>query len=373
MRLAVTGAGGFLGWHARCALKARGTADVVPIDRALFADSANLQAALQGVDAVLHLAGVNRAEDAHLLDDNTHLAQRLTDALDAIRSRPVIVFANSIQSGSQSRFGETKQAAADHLVEWGRRSSAPVADVRLPNVFGEHGRPHYNSVVATFCHQLAHGAKPTILDDREIQLLHAQDAVDRILELIDSPKSGVFSPVGRPMKVSAILEKLRSFRDVYATGEIPNLVDQFDRSLFNTYRSFCFPDHYPIFPELHSDNRGGLFECLQSRGGQSQVFCSTTFAGVIRGNHFHLRKIERFLVLDGIGEIALRRLLTGEVVRFKVSGEQPAIVDMPTMWTHSITNVGTEDLLTMFWADQILNSEKPDTYAEQVEVVGAPA
>lgn len=321
----------------------------------------------------MHLAGVNRAEDDRLFDDNTHLAQTLTDALDADGSRPVIVFANSIQSGAQSRFGETKQAAADHLVEWGRRNSAFVADFRLPNVFGEHGRPDYNSVVATFCHQLAHGAKSTILNDREIHLLHAQDAVDQMLELIDSPKSGVFSPEGRPMHVSAILEKLREFRDLYSTGEIPKLVDQFDRSLFNTYRSFCFPDHYPISPALHLDNRGRLFESLRSGGGQSQVFCSTTHAGVTRGNHFHLRKVERFLVLDGIGVIALRRLFTGEVVRFKVSGDEPAIVDMPTMWTHSIMNTGSNELLTLFWADEILDPEKSDTYAERVDVVKAPA
>jgi UDP-2-acetamido-2,6-beta-L-arabino-hexul-4-ose reductase len=334
----------------------------------MIADPARFQLALSGSDAVIHVAGVNRAPRDDLLQENVSLAKQLTDALDRVGARPVVVFTNSIQAGNLSPFGQTKQAAADHLAAWGRQAGAPVADVRLPNLFGENSKPHYNSVVATFCYELAHGGKPTIVNDREIPLLHVQDAVDKMLDLADKRLGGVFQPEGSPTTASALMKKLIGFHDLYMTGQIPDISIRLDRALFNTYRSFCFPDHYPIHPTLRSDNRGDLFECLQSHGGRSLVFCSTSRPGVTRGEHFHLRKIERFLVLRGTGVITLRRLFDDAIVRFPVSGGVPAIIDMPTMWTHSITNVGADDLLTLFWADEMLDPEHPDTYREQVEL-----
>jgi UDP-2-acetamido-2,6-beta-L-arabino-hexul-4-ose reductase len=367
MRLAVTGADGFLGWHTRCALKARDLGEVIPVGRGLAGDEARLDAALAGVDAVLHLAGVNRADDMSLRRENSGLAERLTASLDRANARPAIVYANSIQSGNGTPFGDGKQAAADHLTRWGNSRGAPVADVRFPNLFGEHGRPHYNSVVATFCHALAHDDEPVLLEDREVPLLHVQEAVDTMLEIVSAPVAGVMHPQGRPTLVSELLEQLTQYRDLYAGGEVPDIGDPLDRALFNTYRSYCFPDRYPIHPTLRSDARGDLFECVRSHGGQAQVFCSSTAPGHIRGEHFHLRKVERFLVLRGRGQITLRRLFSDAVFRFDVSGDRPAIVDMPTMWAHSITNTGPDDLLTLFWADELLDPLHPDTYPEQVE------
>jgi UDP-2-acetamido-2,6-beta-L-arabino-hexul-4-ose reductase len=352
----------------RCALLARGVNDAIPIDRSVLADPALLAAALSGSEAVFHMAGVNRAPRDDLLRDNVLLARQLTEALDRLDSRPVVVFANSIQAGNASPFGQSKQAAADHLTAWGREAGAPVADVRLPNLFGEYSKPHYNSVVATFCHELARGRQPTIIEDRDIPLLHVQDAVDGMLDIAEKRAAGSCEPEGAPTSVSALMNKLIGFHDLYMTGQIPDISTRLDRALFNTYRSFCFPDHYPIKPTLRSDSRGDLFECLQSHGGRCLLFCSTTHPGVTRGEHFHLRKVERFLVLQGSAVIALRRLFDRAIVRFEVSGEAPAIIDMPTMWTHSITNSGIDDLLTLFWADEMLDPEHPDTYPEAVEL-----
>lgn len=322
---------------------------------------------------MLHCAGVNRAATDALMDDNVLLAHQLTDALDRIGTRPSIVYANSIQAGNATRFGQTKQAAADHLTAWAQRAGAHVADVRLPNLFGEYGRPHYNSVVATFCHVLAHGGEPEIMVDRVVPLLHVQDAVDHMLEQIGGGGAGISEPDGTPVQVSALLTKLRGFRDLYITGDIPDLSSRFDRALFNTYRSFCFPDHYPFYPQVRSDSRGGLFECVRGRGGQSQVFCSSTRPGVTRGEHFHLRKVERFLVLQGEATISLRRLFHETVIQFQVLGGRPALVDMPTMWTHSITNTGQDELMTLFWADEVLDRGSSDTYAEPVQLAQEPA
>jgi UDP-2-acetamido-2,6-beta-L-arabino-hexul-4-ose reductase len=316
---------------------------------------------------VLHLAGVNRSENEDRFNDNIALAEELTAELDEVDARPCIVYANSIQSGSDTPFGSTKEAAALHLKRWGERTGAPVADVRLPNLFGEHGRPNYNSVVATFCDALASGKTPAIIEDREIPLLHVQEAIDAMLDLAVERASGVFHPAGSLTKVSSLLQLLSGYSDRYRTGEIPDISDPLNRALFNTYRSFCFPDHFPIHPDMRSDPRGALFEAVRSHGGRSQVFSSTTHPGVTRGNHFHIRKVERFVVMDGSAEITLRRLFDDHVVRFAVSGKRPAMVDMPTLWTHAITNVGTGELTTLFWADEIFDPLLPDTYAEPVE------
>ena len=372
MKVAVTGADGFLGWHTRCALKAAGI-DSVPIDRSTFEDQARLEAALVGADVIFHAAGVNRDAADEVRDRNISLAHDLTAALDRAGVRPAVIFANSIQSGNGTPFGDGKQAAVDHLTGWGSSAGAPVADIRLPNLFGEHGRPYYNSVVATFCHELATGGEPRIDVDREILLLHVQDAVDQVIELAKAPRSGVVSPEGTATRVSRLLRLLDEFRDLYATGEIPDLTDSLHLALFNTYRSFCFPQQYPIVPPPRSDERGTLFECLRGRGGQAQVFCSTTRPGATRGQHFHLRKVERFVVLRGRAEIALRRLFGDTVVRFDVTGDVPAIVDMPTMWAHSIKNTGSDDLLTLFWAHEIFDPARADTFPELVVLAAESA
>ena len=370
MRIAITGAHGFVGWHTRCALKAHSIHDVIEIDRDLMSDPMRLSAAIRNVDAILHLAGVNRADPDVLRDENLSIARRLTSSLDHSQTLPVVVFGNSIQSGNGTPFGDGKQAAAEHLFKWGEASGAPIVNLVLPNLFGEHGRPNYNSVVATFCHDLVQGREPTNHQDREVPLLHVQDAVEWMTSLIGTDHSMTLSPSGRLTTVTSLLELLYEFRDFYSSGEIPSLVDPFHLSLFNTFRSFCFPTRFPIQPPPRTDPRGTLFECLRSHGGESQVFCSTTNPGFTRGDHFHLRKVERFLVLRGTAEISLRRLFDDTVHRFKVTGQTPAMVDMPTMWAHSITNTGNEELVTMFWAHELFDPEMSDTFPERVELAG---
>ncbi len=372
MKVAVTGADGFLGWHTRCLLKARGVDEVVPIGRSI-ASPQDLDHAVAGVDVVIHLAGVNRAEERRLRDENLSLAEQITSALDRVSVTPAVVYANSIHSGNGTAFGDGKLAAAEHFASWGMRSGSPVADVHLPNLFGEHGRPHYNSFVATFCHELASGNQTNVTDDREVPLMHVQQAANTLLTMARDRRSGRVDPPGRPMLVTAIVEKLLTFRDLYAQGDIPEVRDPFDLDLFNTYRSFCFPTHYPIYPQRHSDQRGVLFDCLRAHGGESQVFCSSTRPGFTRGEHFHLRKVERFLVLRGKAEISLRRLFDDAVIRFEVVGDRPAIVDMPTMWAHNLTNIGSDELMTLFWAHEILDPDNADTYPERVEPEEAAA
>jgi UDP-2-acetamido-2,6-beta-L-arabino-hexul-4-ose reductase len=362
MRIAITGPDGFLAWHTRCALRARQDADAIGIGRAEFNDPLLMDVALAEADAVIHLAGINRGSDSDVATVNPWLAEQLVAGLERSGRVIPVVYGNSIQSEGDSVFGAAKRQAAVILAQWGERVGAPIIDVVLPNIFGEHGKPFYNSVVATFCHQLAAGLTPQIDVDRELPLLHAQDAAAILLAA--AMKSGLsqITPSGTWLSVSSLLARIESIQSAYVEGHLPNLADPLTRDLFNTYRSFTFPDQWPIHPQKHSDDRGVLVEAVRASGGEAQVFYSSTRPGFTRGGHFHLRKTERFLVVQGQASIRLRKLFSDEVVEFLVSGEQPAIVDMPTLWTHSITNTGETDLLTLFYADDEYDPQDPDTY-----------
>lgn len=366
-RIVITGPDGFVAWHVRCAARAKWGGDLRGVWPDDFADPARLDAALSDADAVIHLAGVNRAHDpAEIQRMNPLLAERLVSSLRRL-GRPVpIVYANSIHSRGDSVFGVSKRRAADVLSDWGAASGAPVIDVVLPNIFGEHGLPNYNSVVATFCHSLAAGVPPTVVDDKTLPLVHVAGVADLLLDLALNPTTGKVDVPGRPTMVSEVASLLTTIADDYRTGRLPDLSDDFTRDLFNTYRSATFPAQFPIHPQPADDPRGRLVEFVKGAGGQNQTFYSTTKQGFTRGQHWHRRKVERFLVISGTGEIRLRRLFTDEVVAFSVSGKRPAIIDMPTMWAHSVTNTGTEPLLTLFFADELFDPTQPDTFPEDV-------
>lgn len=365
----ITGGHGFLGWHLACRLRAIAGVDPVRLGRREFDEDESLRHGLDGAATIYHLAGVNRADtDAVVEQGNVHLADRLARAIED-RGEPVhLVYANSVQSDLDNPYGRGKRRAGEILTEAVRRVGGTMADVVLPNLFGEHGRPSYNSVVATFAHLVATGGEPVVNEDRELPLLHAQAAAATLIAAGDARRFTQERPRATHVRVSAVLDRLRGFHDLYAVrGEIPDLSDRFSVELFNTYRSYLFPQSYPIFPTLHQDPRGRLFEAVRAHGGTGQAFVSTTTPGATRGDHYHLSKIERFMVVKGDAEIALRRLLHNNVVRFKVSGDRPGFVDMPAMWAHNITNVGSSELVTIFWADQLLDAQRPDQYPEQVE------
>lgn len=360
----VTGAGGFLGWHTRCHYYAANGTAPTPVGRAELADPATLAAALGDSDTVLHLAGVNRADDPHEVEQgNVWLATTLADALRRRDLPTTVVFASSIQVGNGSAYAVGKARAAEILGEAVTDVGGRLADLRLPNLFGEHGRPHYNSFVSTFCHALATGGRPTVQEDRTVPLLHAQRAAAALWSAATDPRASLPDPT--PRTVSDVLSELERLHELYRAGEVPDRPDEFSRDLFNTLRSF-YPVDQGFSPTLNTDPRGGLFETVRSHGGPGQAFVSTTLPGQSRGHHYHLRKFERFAVVTGEAEISLRRLLHDDVVRVRVSGREPRILDMPTMWTHALTNVGDSDLVTMFWADELLDRAAPDQYPEAV-------
>ncbi|MET8279608.1 NAD-dependent epimerase/dehydratase family protein [Micromonospora sp. NPDC005174] len=363
LRLAVTGAGGFLGWHVRVLLRALGWPEPVVLTRADLTDPGVVAAKVAGVDRVLHLAGVNRGEPADVAAGNVQLAAQLAEGLKRCANPPArVVYANSVQAGNGTPYGDAKATAARVLAATG----IEVDDVLLPNLYGEHGRPYYNSAVATFCRVLAEGGRPEVHADRELSLVHVTDAAAR---LIGVPAGGSWDPAMPPVRigVQALASLLTGMAATYRTGEFPSLVSRHDVRLFNTYRSHCFPAHYPLALPRRADARGELVETVKAHGGAGQTFCSTTRPGITRGEHFHLAKVERFVVLRGSAEISLRRVDDTEVLRFPVSGDEPVLVDMPTMWVHKLVNTGSDDLVTMFWTNELFDPDRPDTWPEPVE------
>ncbi|WP_327003556.1 NAD-dependent epimerase/dehydratase family protein [Dactylosporangium sp. NBC_01737] len=358
--VAVVGASGFLGWHLRVLMRAKGHPEPRIITRAdLTGPPDRLAGLLEGTDRVYHLAGACRGEPADVRDGNVTPAHHLDAAIRRCARPPAeVVYANSVQAGNGTPYGDAKQHAAALLRATVAATGGTLRDVALPNLFGEHGRPFHNSVVATFCRQLADGQPPTVHGDRELELLHATDAAAHLLDP-DRP----LAPCVRT-GVRDLADRLGRFAAGYRGSTIPHLADRFDVRLFNAYRSHATGRHG--LPR-NRDGRGELYEAARTTGAGGQVFVSTTAPGQTRGQHFHLDKIERFVVLSGTAEIRLRRMLDDTVVRIRVSGDDPHAIDMPAKWAHSITNVGPDELLTLFWANEVFDPEHPDTFPEAVE------
>ena len=362
-QVALTGANGFLGFHVRAALRG------LNIDARAVAvgDGHNPSVAgnaVEGASRLIHLAGVNRGTDEEVRDGNHRFATQIADAILRADTPPsIIVYANSTQSTNGSAYGKSKTSAADALRRAAETVGAEFQNVELPNLFGEHGRPFYNAVTATFCHLLANGEQPSIDRDSELTLMHAQDAADL---LIGSTSADAGEKVQVRESVKGLLRRLTEMAATYDRGEIPDVAAAFDRNLFNSYRSYTFPHQAPIRLARHADSRGSFFETVRSHGGCGQSSFSTTEPGITRGDHFHRRKIERFTVLAGAATITLRRLFTDRVYEFNVTGDKPVAIDMPTMWAHKITNTGSDTLYTAFWSNEVFNPEVPDTIAESV-------
>lgn len=360
MRVAVTGAGGFLGLHVRGALLEQG-AEVVPVALGDRFDERAALAAIDGADAVLHLAGVHRAPDDDVRDGNRMLATQLTRMLlDAPTPPRTVAYASTSQVGNGSVYGAAKEQAGVMVRAAADAVGARFVDHRLPNLFGEHGRPFTNSVTATFCHLLATGGHPEVHDDRELDLLHAQDAADLLLGDADAALR-----VHRE-RVTGLLGRLERIAAAYELGEVPDIAERLDRDLFNTYRSHLVARRPTIPLARRADERGAFVELLRARGGSGQASISTTAPGVTRGDHFHRRKFERFTVVAGRAVIRLRRIHTTDVVEIPVDGDEPVAVDMPTLWSHSIENVGDGPLHTSFWTDDLFDPARPDTIPERV-------
>jgi len=374
VKVLITGAGGLLGTHMHALLKAHNCAaafhgneqpfDICIADRITFQNANSLAGKLEHVEAIFHFAGINRGAEEEVATGNQDIAKKLAAAVNAAGVSPHIVYANSTHSMGDSPYGKGKAEAAGILSEEAVRSNGRFSDLVLPHIFGEGGQPFYNSVTATLCHQISIQEQPTLSADGRVELLHAGEVAKISLNQVIEKRAGVVSPAGTQMGVIELYEKLKRFYDDYKVGLLPDIDNDFQIALFNTLRSYLFPGYFPVSYKLNKDDRGVLFEAV--KGGAGQTFLSWTKPGVTRGDHFHLKKVERFAVVSGEAVIRIRHLFDGTVHEFPVTGKEPVYIDMPTMHTHSIENTGDSDLLTLFWANEIFDPAQPDTYALKV-------
>lgn len=362
-QISITGANGFLGWHVRCAAVADGRgAKYFEVG-----ENFSIARAISSLDHstdLLHIAGVNRGTNEEVFDGNVLFAQQVSESLLQTKTPPKrVIFANSIQSDTGTNYGDSKKKSSEILRDTSERLGLEFIDVKIPNVFGEHGRPFYNAVTSTFCHLASRGEELHVDENREITLVHAQDVADRLLS---ATSQTVFESKFERIDVSSLKAKIQGIADTYRSGTIPKLDNDFDRNLFNTYRSYLLPDRIQIPLIKNQDSRGSFFEIIRNQSGSGQTSFSTTVPGVTRGDHFHRRKIERFTVISGTGLIQMRKMFSTEVLSFHVSGDVPVSIDMPTLWTHSITNIESPELLTAFWINEIFDPTAPDTIHERV-------
>ena len=368
-KVGITGNDGFIGYHLTSLLRTKENIEIIPFELDFFYDSSKLDHFVSQCDVIVHLAGVNRHHDENeIYSVNISLAEKIMGSVKNTKVKPFIIFSSSTQEERDNPYGKAKRKAREMLENFSALNNSDFTGLIIPNVFGPFGQPYYNSFIATFCYQINHNEEPKIEVDADVSLIYVFDLVNYIYDVIAGNLKGIKLNVPHEGsdRVSKILQKLNSFKSVYLeNGIIPELKDHWDICLFNTFRSYIDYGFYPFKLKKHEDNRGYLFEVLKSNT-KGQIFCSFTRPGITRGNHFHFNKIERFCVIKGLAEIKLRKIGTSEIITYKVSGEDPSFIDIPIMHTHHITNVGDNELLTLFWTNEFYNPDKPDTYYEEV-------
>jgi UDP-2-acetamido-2,6-beta-L-arabino-hexul-4-ose reductase len=370
MNVLVTGSSGFIGRNLAAHLKMQTDHNILRYD--IDNTPQELEEILTKADLIFHLAGVNRPKtEGEFQTGNVGLtAQLCNKLLDQDRAVP-IVFSSSIQAELDNPYGKSKRQAEQVLREYAEVSSARILVYRLNNVFGKWSRPNYNSVVATFCHNIARDLPVTISDpNHELGLVYIDDVVQHLVEELDTAGDpGVtyhrVAPV-HAVTLGRLAALIRTFREMRQTLVLPDLEDAFTRKLYGTYLSYLETDDFSYDLAQRSDPRGYLAEFVKS-SSSGQIFVSTTKPGVMRGGHYHHTKTEKFLVLQGQAIVRFRQIERNEVLEYPVCGRDFRVVDIPPGYTHSIENVGKDELVTLFWASEPFDRDRPDTTYLPVE------
>lgn len=370
MRVLITGANGFVGKNLQLHLAERSDVEVLCFTREH--SQADLQLLVAGADLVFHLAGVNRPEDpAEFQQGNADLTQSLCEALQASGKAIPLVYSSSIQAEADNPYGASKRGAEDVLLALAENTGAPVFIYRLPNVFGKWARPNYNSAVATFCHNISQGLPIQVNDpSAQVNLVYIDDVVESFLAVLDGAltQSG-FVEIEQQYQVAVgeLAEQIQAFKDSRHSLITENVGTGLVRALYSTYVSYLTPEQFSYQVPQHGDERGVFVEMLKTKdAGQFSFF--TAHPGITRGGHYHHSKTEKFLVIKGKACFRFRHMMTGEFYELYTSGEQSAIVETVTGWTHDITNVGDDEMIVMLWANEVFDRDKPDTYAKPVGI-----
>lgn len=370
MKIGITGVNGFIGYHLSNKLKLSEGYELVNFQRSFFQNNQDLDKFVDNSDIIIHLAGVNRHQDENFIfNTNVKIASNLSESFKRRDFSGKLIFISSIHEENESIYGKSKLEARTIFLKYSKKLKFNFTALLVPNVFGPFCKPNYNSFIATFSDIIANTQEtPSIIENNLIKLIYIDNLVSHIIDefnLKQNPRKLLKEDI--EIKVDDTLKKLLSFKKIYLeNNNIPDLSNQFDLFLFNTFRSYLnYNTFYPKKFKNHIDVRGNFIEITKSLS-QGQYSFSLTHPSQVRGNHFHTRKVERFAVVKGKALIRMRKIGTKDIMEFKLSGDNPSFIDMPIWHTHSIENIGNEDLHTLFWINEQYNPNDPDTFYENV-------
>lgn len=374
MKILVTGANGFIGKNLISELNNQGYNEIYKCDRETTQEELNEYT--KDCDFVFHLAGVNRPENVEeFMEGNFGFTSILLNNLKNNNNNECpILITSSIQAALDNDYGKSKKAGEDLIFTYGKENNIKTYVYRLPNVFGKWCRPNYNSVIATFCNNIANDLEITINDEsKELTLVYIDDVIKEFINCLKENPNKIdefcYIKITYTKTLGKIANLIKSFKESRNNLLIPNMEDEFSKKLYSTYLSYLPVNNFSYPVKMNVDERGSFTELFKSID-RGQVSVNIAKPGITKGNHWHHTKNEKFVVVSGEGLIQFRKIDDEEIIEYRVSGDKIEVVDIPTGYTHNIINVGTTDLVTVMWCNELFDPNNPDTYFEEVSKDG---
>lgn len=370
MKILITGAKGFVGQNLTLWLKAKKEHELFLYD--IDTERDMLEEYIKQADFLVHLAGVNRpVNPEEFQTGNKGFTEEILSLLDKYDKKISIILSSSIQAMRDNPYGNSKKSAEEAVFEWSKNNNVEVFVYRLPNVFGKLCRPNYNSAIATFCYNVARDMEITVNDPSVIMnVVYIDDVVKEFISAIEgsankSDDGYCYVPVTYTRSLGEIAGLIKSFRKSRETLNVADMSDGLAMKLYSTYLSYLEDNDFSYPLTMHSDHRGSFTEFIRTQE-RGQYSVNISKPGIVKGNHWHHTKNEKFLVVSGTGVIRFRKIGTDKVIEYKVSGEKLCVVDIPPGYTHNIENLGDSDMVTIMWANECFDPNNPDTYFEEV-------